>query len=231
MNRLRVLLVRHGESTNNVLTEVGYDFFLANRTPDPDLTTLGEGQALALANYLGKRSNTLFESFDDVYVSPMKRTLATAFPVAIALGARPRVWTDVHEVGGIHLGGTGLGGLTRSAMRDAYPFYEIPEEVTENGWYALSSEETRDQALARIRDDVAVRLKSWAKDCGTSKVDRTIALVVHGYFINILLQVLTDRHDVTFHSYNTALYLLDIYQNGRVRLVLENNIEHLKQEK
>ena len=38
---MRILMVRHAESANNVLSMVSYDLYMQNRSPDPNLTETG----------------------------------------------------------------------------------------------------------------------------------------------------------------------------------------------
>jgi len=94
-------------------------------------------------------------------------------------------------------------------------------------------------AVSRIRK-VASTLRSWAKECSAQNRDRTVALVVHGDFINYLLQILlemgpdadADVRKAMFHSYNTALHLVDIFGDDDERrssasVLFHNNVEHL----
>ena len=240
--RLRVLLIRHGESQNNILHEVSIEHYYKHRSGDPALTELGEAQALATAEYLTRNANVhpLVESIDEVFISPCRRTLATAHPIVTAMGIQPKVWTEIYEVGGVHERNVGLPGMTRLEIQELYPTYELPSDVTDNGWYTHATNEVHDVAVSRIRK-VASMLRSWAKECAAAAAadehnnnnnrDRTIALVVHGDFINYLLQILletgSDVRKGVFHAHNTSLHLVDIFDDERASVLFHNSVEHL----
>eukprot|EP00960_Hanusia_phi_P027212 746700-Hanusia_phi.AAC.2 len=117
---LRVILVRHGQSTNNVLMEEleqkrksdsitleeGRDRWFSERSDDPPLSQQGEQEADMLASKLspelqGKRLLLV--------CSPMKRALQTVRPLVDTLGGKCLVHPDFHESGGIY--GRPTGGV------------------------------------------------------------------------------------------------------------------------
>ena len=104
----RVLLVRHGESTNNVVMRRLFarrsrealaprEFeraWLRERVTDPDLTETGVREARQLGNWLsraGVASRRLL-----VYTSPFKRTLDTTRGILDGLGGSPKARVIVH---------------------------------------------------------------------------------------------------------------------------------------
>jgi broad specificity phosphatase PhoE len=96
-----IILIRHGQTTTNA------QGLLVGRT-DPELTELGERQALALRPYLG--------GVEEVWTSPLKRARATA---ALAM---PQHEAVVHqefiEVDYGLLDGQPIAGVTGAQWRD-----------------------------------------------------------------------------------------------------------------
>jgi broad specificity phosphatase PhoE len=149
--KLRVVFIRHGESTNNVMEQTSSELYNANRQPDPDLSPLGVQQATATGEWLANDSAASFIApFDELFVSPILRTMQTAEPIAKSLNLTPTVWTDVFEHGGIYTGADGSnsgceGGQKRSEMEARFPGWTIPAAgvvdglsfgaVDEEGWY------------------------------------------------------------------------------------------------
>lgn len=124
-----VYLIRHGQSSNNLLGETIFkqfgefnrDIYMRERVPEPPLTETGEAQAACLGTYLHnaspKHHRTGYEDppneesiidssanklgITRLYCSPMLRTMQTVRPVAEALNLSPSVWIDLHEHGGV----------------------------------------------------------------------------------------------------------------------------------
>merc|ERR1719201_3021107 len=86
-------------------------------------------------------------------VSPLKRAMQTLQPTANRVGLRPQVWADCFELGGIYsqLEGTSNRGLTRAQMQELFPSYDLPEDVTDAGWYMLDGKETLEQGRQRAQ--------------------------------------------------------------------------------
>jgi broad specificity phosphatase PhoE len=84
---MRLLLIRHAQSTDNVVGILGTEL------PGPDLTDLGREQAAAIPAALSD------ESIDAIYVSTMQRTGMTAVPLAERLGLRAQVIDGIQEIG------------------------------------------------------------------------------------------------------------------------------------
>jgi broad specificity phosphatase PhoE len=83
---MRLLLIRHGQTPDNVLGELG------TTVPGPGLTDLGLEQAAALPEALAA------EGIGALYVSTMVRTQLTAAPLAASLGLAPTVLDGLREV-------------------------------------------------------------------------------------------------------------------------------------
>ena len=137
--RLRLALVRHGESMNNIHEAVSEAAYVANRHADPDLSPRGYRQADALGGFLANATRSAFlgvHRVDEVWVSPHRRTLLTVAPYAAASGHRPRVNTKLFEAGGVYDANDAFaarGGLARSEMAARHPTYLLPDDVTEDG--------------------------------------------------------------------------------------------------
>ncbi|CAN5768091.1 hypothetical protein BH23CHL2_BH23CHL2_25080 [soil metagenome] len=85
---MRLLIIRHAQSANNAGDQP--------RVADPPLTEIGERQAVRLAE-----AERVLDDVDRLYLSPMRRTLQTAAPVAATTGLPARVFTGLHEWGGV----------------------------------------------------------------------------------------------------------------------------------
>ena len=143
---MELFLIRHGQSTNNALTD------WTQRVDDPLLTTSGEQQAERTALHLASglhlhptERGTAKPVLDRLYCSPMIRAMQTADAIARAVGVAPQVWVDIHEVGGIYLDHgerkVGYPGRTRSELAQRFPGCILAPELTEQGWWNRDFEE------------------------------------------------------------------------------------------
>ncbi|GMI45889.1 hypothetical protein TrCOL_g686 [Triparma columacea] len=232
--RLRVTLIRHGESENNILSEIGPAAYKAGRFADPPLTALGKEQAEATSCYLsGQDCNALIKNPDTLYVSPFLRTLQTSAPTARKLpDVQVVVWDDIFEVGGCYKENQSVGGLTRGDVKKQFGYDTWYNEPSEAGWYTLPSKETKDAALTRIKG-VAKELTRMAGECEKEGKDRCIYMVVHGDFIDYLLEVLMgiptagDQNRTVFRTYNCGITSFDLWGNGMVKILWVNFMGHL----
>jgi broad specificity phosphatase PhoE len=238
---MQLYIIRHAQSTNNALADI------RDRVCDPTLTELGERQAGIVAGHLAAGIE-LVPSFNGagqqnpggygithLYCSPMWRALQTAEPIGRALGLRPKVWTDIHEQGGIFLdhqdgrGPVGYPGKTRAEIQAAFPHYVLPESVNERGWWNRDFEEWTVCHQRALR--VAEELCAWANGDGSQ--EKRIALVSHGGFIDALLKALFSHppeHRVYYYKYNTAVSRIDFREDGRLNVRYVNRVDHLPPE-
>lgn len=79
-------LIRHGESTANATGVID------TSVPGPDVTAIGDAQAIAVANQLSPNR------YDGIYASTMIRTQQTAAPLAQALGEPVTVLPGLREI-------------------------------------------------------------------------------------------------------------------------------------
>jgi broad specificity phosphatase PhoE len=83
---MRLLLIRHGQTIDNVHGDLG------TLIPGPVLTELGQEQAAAIPDALAA------EAIEAIYVSTMQRTSLTAVPLAERLGLEVQVLDGLREV-------------------------------------------------------------------------------------------------------------------------------------
>ena len=224
---MHVYLIRHAQSENNALTPDG----LHRRKVDPDLTELGYRQRDALADFLANEAESADQTFaiSRLYTSAMYRSLLTTQPVSAALNLRPDVWVDLHEKGGMFQRQNGrvngFGGMSRSAIMSQFPGYQLPEAVSEAGWYdaALGFEpETHS-------DFRAIKVARALSELGRS--DEVIALISHAGFLDSLLKAIFGQlpsrpHAMRFYHNNTAITRVD-YDGARPALHYLNRVDHL----
>lgn len=188
---LRLVIVRHAESYNNVLNLVSTQYYRANRLADPPITILGEEQAEAAAKFISESRSGLMQQISEVHVSPTIRTLQTAAPIVKALpGVRAFVDVDTFEVGGVYNSlnlstgeNKGEPGLTRAQMGEFG--YEMPDAVRPDGWYSVErGKESKAEGAIRA-SKVAARLKQIATALTVER--KTMMLVSHGDFIGLLI--------------------------------------------
>lgn len=245
---MKLFIIRHAESANNrLVSDNGYDVYIANRVQDPPITELGERQAEKLAEHLAADAHPESHEnklplqpysgygFTHLYCSPMLRSLQTAQPIYRTTGVVPEIWTDVHEHGGIFLGNprTGEGlktmpGMTRAQIEERFPGYGIPDTITEKGWFYFDYEDMPACHARAMR--VARRLRERAKAHDGKDSEESIAMVVHGTFIDSLIKALLnqlpDRH-FFFQHYNTAITRFDFLHDGTIILRYVNRTLHL----
>lgn len=238
---MKLFLIRHAQSSNNYLAErAAMDAYLAERSSEPPITELGVQQAQLTADHLaalgwpekvaGRSEDSHGYSFTKLFASPMLRTLQTAQPISKALALQPEVWIDIHEHGGIFHGNPSKGevsnlpGLTRSEIVAQFPGYQLPETITEAGWWFGGYEETEGCYLRATK--VAKTLREWAPEMAEER----IALVSHGTFLDALIKALLGHDFATqlyYTHYNTAITRIDFTPSGFLLLRYLNRTEHL----
>lgn len=180
---MQLLLIRHGQSTNNLAAETGSGE--AGREPDPPLTELGHWQADALANWLADAGWIP----DRLYSSLMTRTIQTATPIAARFGLRIDARGDLHEAGGPYLGpyleATPHPGSTRTQLAGLTDLVALPDLVTDQGWWAAEVE-TNAVAFQRAQSVVTWLVEQAAR---TDAAER-VAIVAHGAFLSMVLTAL-----------------------------------------
>ncbi|MFW5685861.1 MAG: histidine phosphatase family protein [Spirochaetota bacterium] len=241
---MELYLVRHGQSTNNALTDQ------SRRVMDPMLTELGERQAEAVAEHLARGSNpelSVGSTAEDthlhyrtgygithLYCSAMWRALQTALPISRETGLPVEVWTDIHECGGIFLdeadgrGPVGRAGATRGEIVRSFPDYVLPETIAETGWWnrPVEHDDLCDERAGRVADQLL-------GIANAEDGEERVALVTHGGFASSLIRALLHPESgphVFFHHYNTAITRIDIRSDGHVDVRYTNRVNHLRLE-
>ncbi len=242
---MQLFLIRHGQSKNNAHDD-------SHVHPDPDLTDLGHRQAEHLAAWMVEANDT--ESITrlsmkdpnrqahhpiqltHVYVSPMRRTLQTAQPLARAFGFKPHVHPLIYEAGGLYermpdgsLGIRPYRGMTAQEIITEFPDYVVDTAIGEYGWYMLDREETLDECHAR-----ADKMVEWFKhhiSTDESWRKASVALVSHGMFIDCLLLSLmgvsAPMRQSYFWVYNTSITRVELRRDGYAIIRNVNRVAHL----
>ena len=228
---MELFLIRHGESTNNALTDI------SQRVADPELTAKGRVQAERVAAYLAEGLHLAPAEreedrpfFDRLYCSAMVRALHTAQAIGQAMESAPEIWVATHEMGGIYLdhggerGTVGYPGLTRAEIAARFPTSVAPAEVGEDGWWDAGME-TEQQAQRRAMN-VAADLLARAGE------ETRVGLVTHGGFISLLLSALDNQamDDDSYYGHeNTAITRIALAPGDTVIKYI-NRTEHLPDE-
>eukprot|EP00929_Paragymnodinium_shiwhaense_P033431 TRINITY_DN18359_c0_g1_i1.p1 TRINITY_DN18359_c0_g1~~TRINITY_DN18359_c0_g1_i1.p1 ORF type:complete len:338 (-),score=14.50 TRINITY_DN18359_c0_g1_i1:170-1183(-) len=240
-----VLLIRHGESENNVImSQVRSEAeWLEKRRDDPNMTQEGIQQAEALAATYGPN---LKERGCIIHCSPMLRTLQTAWPLAHAGSTDVKVNSDLYETGGVYTVAEGgaRGGpgscLSKKDIVTQFPGYDVSSLPESGPWYASGWES---DAEGRKRCE---RVASWlrSQDLQQELNGRILVIVCHGHFIDMLLKELmrcpddpaTDRpgkndfshRNVLFAAQNTSTTRLTIRSQGELIIHSFADTAHLR---
>lgn len=162
---MELLLIRHGRPER-----IDHDPLGA----DPALTELGQQQAAAMADFLAE------EDISSLFVSPQRRAIETARPLAVTTSVEPIVVEGIAE---FDLGHTQyIPGEERVPMSD--------EELEE-----LIRGATNPDFLSRVRESVD---KIIADNAG-----KQVAAVCHGGVISV---VLNDIFGLPMETYHPASY-------------------------
>ena len=228
---MNLFLIRHGESTNNALTDI------SQRVADPELTAKGRVQAERVAAYLAEGLHLTPSErtedrpfFDQLYSSPMIRTLHTAQAIGQAMELKSEIWVAIHEMGGIFLdhggerGTVGYPGLTRAEIAARFPTSVASAEVGEDGWWDAGKE--TDQQAQHRAIGVAADLRARAGE------NTRIGFVTHGGFMSLLLSALGNQamDDGSYYGHeNTAITRIELAP-GTTLIKYLNRTEHLPDE-
>lgn len=232
---MRLYIIRHGQSSNNLLFETTRSD--AGRSDDPVLTDTGVMQAKLTGYFLANGCEPADREGDGfrithLYCSPMKRALHTASLIHESTGTRPVVWQDWHENHGIYLSSDGTGeethrtGLSSEEMKRLFPSVVLPEvDEWETGWWNRPAE-NEDGWIVRSRrvlNELQIR---------HGKTEDRIAVVSHGGFYTIFLAALIGLEtiqSVWFRLNNCAISRIDFNDWG-VESVFLNYASHIPPE-
>ena len=231
---MRLWLIRHGQSMNNIIQEKLNPLFqrgeisaeqyneiwLAERQDDPALSPKGIAEAAKLGAFLAEWIKGQDGCRFKLYCSAMLRACQTIHPLSVATNSLVEIRPDIFETGGIYSSNGGANpqrvpGKTSTAaqLKSQFPDYDISALPQNGPWYS-SGWETREMAVAR-----AARVADWlcSPTLHSSVGTDVAAMVMHADFLNLLLQqLLHTTHDVMFPNTSTAL--LDIDSSGHVMI-------------
>jgi 2,3-bisphosphoglycerate-dependent phosphoglycerate mutase len=191
---MKLYLLRHGQSTNNLLMEQASSN--AEFDPDPHLTELGRKQALMAAEFLRLywlfKTDQLKENDHSacvIYSSLMIRSVETGLIISEKLQLPLIGFEELHERGGIYqidsISGEiyGLPGRSKDYFKTNYPELRLPKAMESDGWWNRPFEKFG-KSIFRA-ENVVSRLIS---DHSASKDN--VLLVTHEGFYNDILSVI-----------------------------------------
>lgn len=201
-----IVLVRHGASADAI---AGVPFPLIDGRSDPPLSPDGERQAVAVAERLAH------EGIAALFVTPLRRTAATAAPLADAAGLDTTVIEDLAEV---RLGDW-EGGEYRLRAANEDPV--IKRAFEEERWDIIPNAESPDALARRVRMGIETVVAATGQDA-------VAVAVVHGGVIGEACRQATDSRRFAFvHSDNGSLTRLVVMADGRWMLRSFNDVSHL----
>eukprot|EP00931_Biecheleriopsis_adriatica_P086915 TRINITY_DN61469_c0_g1_i1.p1 TRINITY_DN61469_c0_g1~~TRINITY_DN61469_c0_g1_i1.p1 ORF type:complete len:328 (-),score=56.47 TRINITY_DN61469_c0_g1_i1:56-1039(-) len=181
---MHLLLVRHGQSANNILeAELGCGSgFNAARSVDPPLSPLGVKQAQLLGEHLGAQLRRCRSSIT-LYCSSMTRACQTVQPLAKKLMLQPIVHPDLYEIKGFFSDQGSVQGPTPADIEQNFAWYDRTMGGMRYDASQLPAEgqgsETMSEAWERV-DRVAAMLRKMAAD---GEEERVIVIVAHNDFL------------------------------------------------
>ena len=246
---MQLYLIRHGQSTNNALSET-QDGVFPPRVSDPVLTAKGVRQAELCADFLASSKpgeedfwrdpqNRLGFRLTHIYSSLMQRAIQTASIIADRLNLPLVGLAEVHEVGGIYLESvvndvveiSHEHGVNEAFLSTHYPHLTLAKPIDGKGWWPGGKE---DHSLPLKR---AQGVLNWIKERHLGSDDR-VAIVTHGgfyhYLFRAMLQISPEDPDNRKLGYsliynNCAISRFDFVDN-RILMVYHNRADFLPDE-
>jgi probable phosphoglycerate mutase len=203
-----VILVRHGSSARH---EPGGPLDVISGHSDPPLIARGHIQAGALAGRLAR------EPVSVLFVTPLRRTVETAAPLAEQLGLTPLVVPELREV---HLGtweadgGFALSRPDRDALRQRV--------LDQEEWGLIPGAES----VERLGKRVAAGLETVVGHTGPDAVG--IAFVHGGVIAEACHQITGSRPFAFFATENGSITRLVRHRDGCWILQAFNETAHLR---
>ena len=233
---MQLYFIRHGQSENNLLyVQSGSN---SGRSSDPELTQTGRKQSMRLARFLleGDGLPTQFDpqnthgfNLTHLYTSMMVRATATASAVAAMLSLPLSGWIDLHEEGGIYIQESeespriGLPGKDRFYFQHRYPALDLPEAVSDQGWWNRPFEEPAERPLRarRVLEQLLTR---------HGDTEDRVAFFSHGGFFNQLMYALLEvPADERFWLMlnNCSISRIDFRKDVKFMIVYLNRVDFL----
>jgi 2,3-bisphosphoglycerate-dependent phosphoglycerate mutase len=200
-----LLIIRHGESAP---AREGAPAALMNGHSDPDLDPVGQAQARRVAARLGQAP------IDAIYVTSLRRTAQTAAPLAAALGLTPAVEPDLREV---YLG-EWEGYKFRKHTSEQHPV--SVEMFTQQRWDVIPGAEPTEAFQARVRAGISRIAKVHP--------NQTVAVVVHGGVIGMIMSIATGASNFAFVGADNASISEVVVDGDRWIVRRYNDTTHLE---
>jgi probable phosphoglycerate mutase len=176
-----ILLVRHGESAP---ARSSRPFPLLEGQGDPELSPLGEAQAVALGTALGR------EQIAALYVTSLRRTHQTAAPLTEELGCEPRVEKDLREV----FLGKWEGGAFRRHVTESHPL--ALEMARRERWDVVPGAESNEAFAERLRSGIG--------RIAAAHRGEKVAAFTHGGSIGMILSLASGARPFSFLAVDNA---------------------------
>jgi 2,3-bisphosphoglycerate-dependent phosphoglycerate mutase len=201
-----VVLIRHGSARHSTPDQ---PLDLIAGQSDPELTELGRDQALAVAERLSSAK------VEAIFVTPLRRTLQTARPLADRLGIEPVVLPELREV---YLGDW-EGQLNHRASSGDSLTHEV---FTAERWDVIPNAEPMEEFAARVHRGMELLVEG-------AGPDNTALAVVHGGVISEVCSQVTGSSKFAFlYAENGSLTRLMCLPSGKWTLLAFNDTAHLR---
>lgn len=186
-----VLLVRHGQSGNNLLWErTGSS---RGRSPDPMLTPLGQRQADAVSKAFAQ--DEFGARPTEIWTSLMTRAVQTAAPVADALDLPLTGHPEIFEYyGPVEIDPDDpdrmwpYPGASRADLRRLSDRLVLPRVATDTGWW---------EGPVEGEAGCAARAARVVADLRRAAPDAVVVLVTHGTFTQYLFRALLGVREMS----------------------------------
>ncbi|GGK12213.1 phosphoglycerate mutase [Deinococcus malanensis] len=207
---MKLLLIRHGQSVNNLLEQETASPCYEGRQADPPLTELGHEQARRLATWVV--GNAQCQRVTHLYSSLTTRAVQTAAPLAQAMGLKVQGLQDAYECGGLNTGPEGqfapVPGRDHASLLTDCPPLLWPAELHGQGWDGGYEPWDHGHFAAR-----AARVKAQLRTAAAE--GDVLALVTHHDFAQFLIGDLLalpelNGEALTFRLKNTATTFLEL---------------------
>jgi broad specificity phosphatase PhoE len=182
---MRLLLIRHGQTIDNVRGDLG------TVIPGPVLTELGQEQAAAIPAALAG------EKIEAIYASTMQRTSLTAAPLATELGLEVQIEDGLREISAGEFEGKSDKDSVRAYMGTILSWWQNSANRVEGG-------ESGDEFFSRFTEAIAH---------AAAEHEGTVAIFSHGAALRTWASATSRNIDEAFsraHDLpNTAMIVLE----------------------
>jgi probable phosphoglycerate mutase len=197
---MELVLVRHAEPVRVGADETN------GEAADPGLTERGHDQSRRVATWLGA------ERFDAVLVSPKRRAVETAAPLADALAIATKIDAGIIEYD--------------AQSHDYIPMDEL--RATRDPRFTAMVEGRWQEFGGEPPDEFRARLRAWLDATVADHPGERVVAVCHGGVINVLLAIVLDldRH-LWFEPAYTSISRVHASRGGIRSVASINETAHL----